>query len=339
MTDIALLPDGERRTALRAVLDTADGIEVVLARAPGYDEVLWAELGRQGWLAAAAPGGGAADLAVLATELGRARVPTPLHHLVEASWTGAPAAAACCLAARVVVTRELLVDGVARYVAYADSASTLVVVAEGAEGPSLVAVAMDAPGVTVRTRPSLAGDRQAEVRLDHVLVRPEAVIARGQEALDRVTRARRMSTLSRGAEAVGASAALVERTAAHAASRHQFGGPIGRLQAVQHRCADMVIDHLAALGAVEDAASALDAGRDGDVELAAAAALVASSCLRVADSAHRVWGGTGYLVDAGIHRWTRLLRGTAAQLGGVHASRLALVDHLAAADGWSTHTT
>jgi len=340
VTDIELLPDGAGRASLRAVLAAAGAADGVVARGPGYDPQLWAELDRQGWLAAAAPGAQVGELAVLASELGWARVPAPLHNRVEACWMGAPATAACCVAARVVMTHELVVDGIAPFVAYADSAPVVVVLADrpdASDGPSLVVVPMDAPGVTVRTRPSLAGDRQAEVRLDHVAVSPGAVIAVGDDARDRVDRARRMSTLSRCAEAVGASAALVDRTAAHAVSRHQFGGPIGRLQAVQHRCADMVMDHLAALGAVEDAVGALEAGGDARVELAAAASLVSSSCLRVADSAHRVWGGTGYLADAGVHRWTRLLRGTAAQLGGTHAQRVALVSGLVARGAWSTH--
>ena len=334
MTGIELLPDGPRRAALRAVLGRAapgDAAPPGGTAPPGYDEARWDGLGAEGWLTAAGPGGRAVDLAELASELGRARVPSPLHTTVEAAWVGAPVGSACCFSAAVVASGGV-VGGRAAHVPYAEGASVFVVLTGASD---LVVVAARARGVTVRVRPSYAGDRQADVAFDGVPV--DGVLASGGDAGERVTLARRRATLSRSAEAVGATAALVEATAAHAATRVQFGGPIGRLQAVQHRCADMVMDHLAAAGAVEDAAAALDAGGDAELELAAAAALVSSAGVRVADSAHRVWGGTGYLAEAGIHRWTRVVRGVAAQLGGAHSRRVALAAGLAAGAGWSTH--
>jgi len=357
--DLDLLPGGGTlRAEVRAYLEPRHDpmrLADLVSGSPGYDPDVWADLGRKGWLTLGTPQATVAELAVLASELGRARVPTPFQNgVVQPSWAGVPAGTrrvAFCLpgpAGRVTpgalgVTCHragagVRLHGVKRYVPYADTAELLVVVADGpGAGVSLVAVPVPADGVTVETAPSIAGDRQAEVRFDDVHADGDAVIGTLGEAAERVRLAVLVGTVSLCAEAVGASAALVERTTAHALTRVQFGGPIGRLQAVQHRLADMAMDHLAAVGAVDDAVACLDAGRPADVEIAAAKALCGTACLRVAASTHQIWGGTGYLADAGLHHWTRLIKGIDAQLGGAREQRRELARLLAAGGGWSTH--
>jgi alkylation response protein AidB-like acyl-CoA dehydrogenase len=44
-----------------------------------------------------------------------------------------------------------------------------------------------------------------------------------------------------GAEAVGAMDALLEQTVEYTRTREQFGQPIGKFQALQHRMAEMVL--------------------------------------------------------------------------------------------------
>jgi alkylation response protein AidB-like acyl-CoA dehydrogenase len=321
----------------------------------GYDESLWAALGRTGWLSAPRLG----DLAVLLSELGRARVPTPVQNgvvqlLAAASVEGvadATVRAALCLAGPdgavapgVLGARcraagdgdEVVVDGVKGYVPYADSADVFLVATDGpGDGVSLVTVPAGARGLAVDVLTSIGGDRQATVSFAAVAGRASVPLG---AAWERVARAVLVGAAGLCSEAVGASAAMIERTAAHAAWRHQFGGPIGRLQAVQHRMADMAIDHLAAAGAVEEAFACLDGGRPAGAEVAAAKSLCGSALLRVAASAHQVCGGSGYLASFGLHEWTRRIKGAEAQLGGTHAQRLAIVAALRERDDWSTHS-
>jgi alkylation response protein AidB-like acyl-CoA dehydrogenase len=374
--ELDLLPGGEPlRGEVRAFL---------AGRQPGddgrgYDPALWASLARAGWLAPRRM----ADLAVVLSELGRARVPTPVQSGVVQVLAAVPVdgvadgavRAAMCLAGPggavapgalgatcrtdgkhvavdgegvavdgedvvvdgedVIDGEDVVVDGVKGYVPYADSADVFVVAVDGpGDGVSLVTVPAVSPGVRVAVAPSIAGDRQAWVSFSGARGRPAAPLG---SAWDRVARAVLVGTAALCAEAVGASAALIERTAAHASAREQFGGPIGRLQSVQHRMADMAIDHLAACGAVDDAIARLDAGLAADAEVAAAKALCGTALLRVAASAHQVWGGTGYLASSGIHEWTRLIKGVDGQLGGAHAQRLALLSALYRRGDWSTH--
>jgi len=229
-------------------------------------------------------------------------------------------------------------DGVKRFVPYADSADTLLVLADGPDdGITLLAVPAATPGITVQTAPVIAGDRQAEVRFDRVQVEEGDIVGPPGGAGDALSRATLVGTVALCAEAIGASAALIERTVARAAARRQFGGPIGAMPAVQQRSADMAIDHLAALDALGEAVRRIDAGDPADVEVAAAKAVCGAACLRVAASAQQVWGGTGYLAEAGIHQWTRLIKGLDAQLGTARAHRRRTAELLRGRDGWSTH--
>ena len=76
-------------------------------------------------------------------------------------------------------------------------------------------------------------------------------------------------------------------------------------------------------------------GESGVLESAAAKALCSVACRRVAASAHQLWGGTGYLADAGIHHLTRLIKGAETMLGGPAHHRRVVVDRLRADGGWS----
>ncbi len=302
--DIELLPGGgELRSEVRRFLAEGAGpVDEVLAAAPGYDVGLWAGMAGRGWLEFPPLG----DLVTVLEELGRARVPTPVQNGVVQSAAalsvlepgGATARLGDLLAGRqryalglsapsgsfspddLGVTCErrgadYRLDGLTRFVPYADSADVVLVAAAGPDGRgcSLVEVSPRASGLSIVAAPSIAGDRQAELRLENVTVPATAIIGPPGGARPALERAIVVGSVGLAAELVGASAALIEQTVAHVTSRHQFGASIGSLPVVQHRCADMVLDHIAALGSVDEAVRALDAGEPGVVESAAAKAL------------------------------------------------------------------
>jgi alkylation response protein AidB-like acyl-CoA dehydrogenase len=132
-------------------------------------------------------------------------------------------------------------------VLHGDSADRLIVSARTAgaspkrHGISLFLVDAHAAGIIIRGFPTIDGQRAAEIEFDDVRVGPDALLARlhtGIEALEWAVD-RGISALC--AEAVGAMERLLELTAEHLRTRKQFGQPIGRFQALQHRIADMAI--------------------------------------------------------------------------------------------------
>ena len=109
------------------------------------------------------------------------------------------------------------------------------------EGISLFVVPVDAAGLRIAGYRTLDGLRAADVVFDKVRVDTGAVIGTpgaGWPILD--------AALDYGAgllcaEAVGAMEAIFEATLDYLKTRQQFGAPIGKFQALQHRMADMYI--------------------------------------------------------------------------------------------------
>ncbi|HEU0203159.1 MAG TPA: acyl-CoA dehydrogenase, partial [Burkholderiaceae bacterium] len=111
-----------------------------------------------------------------------------------------------------------------------------------AQGVSLFLVDRAAPGATVRGYATQDGGRAAEVVLNNVRVEADALVGAKDAALPALERAFDYGIAALCAEAVGIMTALNETTLEYLKTRKQFGVPIGKFQALQHRMADMVIN-------------------------------------------------------------------------------------------------
>ncbi len=108
-----------------------------------------------------------------------------------------------------------------------------------------------------------------------------------------------------GAMGIGLGRAALERAAAYAVERHQFGRALAKHQAVAFKVAEMATELEAARLLVQKAAALRDAGRD--FAMAAAMAKLKGSVAGVAacDAAIQVLGGYGYLRDFEVERYWR----------------------------------
>ena len=109
------------------------------------------------------------------------------------------------------------------------------------DGISLFMVGRETAGATLYAYPTQSGGRAADLRLDDVWLGPDALIGTPGEGLAIVERAVDLGAAALCAEAVGIIAALNEATLDYLKTRKQFGVPIGKFQALQHRMADMFI--------------------------------------------------------------------------------------------------
>jgi len=138
----------------------------------------------------------------------------------------------------------------------------------------------------------------------------------------------------------GVLEAALERTAAYASNRHQFGRPIGSFQAVAARLADGSIDVDAVRLSTLRAAYELDAC--AGTPAAAAHAAVASAHFwaceaghRLAHSAVHIHGGVGLDRSEPAHRYFLAAKANEFRLGGATRQLLDLGDVLATAgDPW-----
>jgi alkylation response protein AidB-like acyl-CoA dehydrogenase len=108
-------------------------------------------------------------------------------------------------------------------------------------GISLFLVGRDAAGVTLFAYPTQSGGRAADLRLEKVTLGSDALIGAAGQGLAVVERAVDTGIAALCAEALGIMVALNEATLNHLKTRKQFGVPIGKFQALQHRMADMFI--------------------------------------------------------------------------------------------------
>src|SRR5208282_5702003 len=101
---------------------------------------------------------------------------------------------------------------------------------------------------------------------------------------------------------MGGAQKVLETTVEYAKMRVQFGRPIGAFQAVQHKCANMLIDVEGAKSAVYYAAWAVSNAAP-DAALAASVAKAASSdaLRRVSADGVQLHGGIGFTWDHDMH--------------------------------------
>lgn len=158
------------------------------------------------------------------------------------------------------------ISGEKRVVAWADAADRIVVTARTAggrtetRGISLFVIDRDAAGVSEKRYRTVDGHRASDIRLDGVRVPPDALVGEPDTAFDDLETVCDHATVLLAAEAVGCMAALRGRTLDYVRQREQFGRPIGKFQAVQHRLVDIDVEHDTAEAIVFAAAEHIDRG-------------------------------------------------------------------------------
>jgi alkylation response protein AidB-like acyl-CoA dehydrogenase len=213
-----------------------------------------------------------------------------------------------------------ILDGHKAVVMHAPAADVLLVSArtsgqpQDATGISLFRVPRTAPGVRLDAYTTVDGTRAADVYLKGVTL-PAANRLGGEGAtLPAIEAALDLGLAALCAEAVGVMQALVDATVQYVQSRQQFGQPIGRFQALQHRIADMVI-HLEQARSMSYLAALRAA--DGDATerrkaLSAAKTVVGQAARYIGQQAVQLHGGMGMTDELIVSHWFKRL--TAADL-------------------------
>ncbi|PTB18854.1 pimeloyl-CoA dehydrogenase small subunit [Trinickia symbiotica] len=200
-------------------------------------------------------------------------------------------------------------------VLHGDSADILLVSARTSgeqtdkHGITLFAVDARTPGVSVKGFPALDGQRVAEIGFDGVRVDAQAVIGAVDHGYPLLEWTVDQGIFALCAEAVGAMSRLTDLTFDYLRTRKQFGSPIGKFQALQHRAADM-------LSAVEQAKSIVyfAAAKLGDDDeqaahraVTAAKALIGKSARYVAQQAVQLHGGMGMTDELAVGWYVKRL--------------------------------
>jgi alkylation response protein AidB-like acyl-CoA dehydrogenase len=183
-----------------------------------------------------------------------------------------------------------------------------------ATGVSLFRIARNSKGLTLDPYPTIDGQRAADVYLQGVEVPAGSRLGAEGGALPVIEAALDIGLAALCAEAVGVMQALVDATVAYVQTRQQFGVPIGRFQALQHRIADMLIhleqarsmSYLAALRCIDE--NIVERRR----ALSAAKAVIGQACRFVSQQAVQLHGGMGMTDELVVSHWFKRL--TAAEV-------------------------
>jgi len=354
--DAASLPGGEERSLLRDSLRRflaehwpADAA-VARGREPEAISTIWSGLVEQGLagLGSEPSEGGLRELAVAMEELGRAACPAPLlgAGLLNLALAGSDASppvkdllarldagsARVCWsfgeldpsagAAQLSWSGDRL-SGTLRFVDGA-AAATHLVVTRGGGRPGLDIVALGGhDGSRVFATRALGANGWAEILLANV---PAVFVPLENRALADVLRVARLALLAR---AHGGARRAFEMAVDYAKERKQFGQPIGRFQAIQHKLADNLIALEGVRTTLEHAAEAFDLGLPDWRYFAAAAVAFGGPALRQASlQTQHAFGAIGYAEEHEAPRHFRRAHLDTVALGGAAAARRDLAAHL-----------
>jgi alkylation response protein AidB-like acyl-CoA dehydrogenase len=341
---------------LRELRDTKD--------ATGFSRELWREMARLGFAGLVVPerwGGAAlgfAELGIVAEELGRNLVPTPLLSCVlgagavlrggsdalrDAVLPGVSSGERVVTLAHDEGTRftphavstraerrggAFVVRGEKSFVLDGHVADSMVVAVRTSgesgsrEGITLLHVPREAPGVTT-TRLDLVDSRNvARVRFDDVRASEGDVVGtvdRGADVLDAVID-RGAATLA--SEMLGGAQEAFDRTIAYLKTRTQFGVAIGSFQALKHRAAWMFCELELTRSLVLEALRAIDVDREDAPALVSAAKARATDTYRlVTDEAVQMHGGVGVTDELDIGFYLKRARVAGETLGAARYHR------------------
>lgn len=321
----------------------------------GHSEELWKKMADLGWMGLIYPeefGGSGlnmVDLVVILEEMGKSAAPGPFFSTVclgglaileagnaEQKQKYLPGIAAGTTKATLAVLEEdarwdekgvklqarkgknnYSLSGVKLFVPDAHVADLIVCVARTTEGPTLFVVDRQQAGVTVTQLKTMDQTRRLnEVRFDKVRVNADAVLSasgKGWEALSRILDCGKVALC---AEMCGGAQKVLDMTVEYAKMREQFGRPIGSFQAIQHKCANMLVQVESAKSATYYAAWAVaNDAPEAPLAAAMAKAYCSDAYRLVTAEGIQVHGGIGFTWEHDIHIYFKRAKGSEVTFG------------------------
>ncbi|MDB5694608.1 MAG: Acyl-CoA dehydrogenase [Sphingomonas bacterium] len=362
-SELQMLRDSARRLAA----DCAPARWSSAGRTGRSDPARWARMIENGWLHAGLDeklggfGFGAAEAALIAQEAGRGLLAEPLlanyvalSLLVEAADTelggqvaeavregrqklafayAEPGARFAWEHPAAHVRREgnaAVLDGRKQVVLGVADADLIVTVARDEAGELVVLlVPAAAPGVEVQGFALVDGTGAGDIRFSGVRLQQEALLARGETARAAIERALDHGATLVCAGAVGAMRAAFEMTLDYVKNRVQFGEPIGRNQALQHRLVDLLRLIRESEILLAEAVAAMDGDRvERGLAVSAAKLHINAAARKVGQEAVQMHGAIGTTDEAAISHYFRALTAMGVLFGDAahHRARFFALD-------------
>jgi alkylation response protein AidB-like acyl-CoA dehydrogenase len=342
------LDDGQRMLAdgaARYVREqaTLEAHRAAIRTPEGFSRSRWAALAEMGWLALPLPeaagglGGTLVEVTLIAEAMGRGLMTEPFvdtvvlcGHLLAGSsaWLKRIAegdavlalahleAGARCEHDSVVATRAhaqasgYRLNGLKTLVFHGAAADAWLVSARLGESLALFMVERGTPGVELRGYELIDGTRAADLQLQDVELPAAALVLPPDHAAATLAEAFDRASLALSAAALGSMEAVLGLTVDYVRTRVQFGQPISKFQAVQHRLAEMLVETEQARSILYAALAGFEADDAGVGRRAVSAAksLIARAGHFVAANGIQLHGGVGVTEEFAVgHHYKALL--------------------------------
>ncbi len=180
------------------------------------------------------------------------------------------------------------------------------------QGISIFLIPKQTDGLKLAPLKTIAGDKQFEVVLDRVKVPEENLIGTQGQGWLIFEKVLQIAALAKCAEMVGGADKVLEMTVDYAKNRTQFGKPIGVFQAIQHHCANMLLDVEGSRYITYKTACLADEGSHSKFWAATAKGWVSEAYKRVIRLGHQIGGGIAVMTEHDLTLYSR--RAKAAEL-------------------------
>jgi alkylation response protein AidB-like acyl-CoA dehydrogenase len=184
-------------------------------------------------------------------------------------------------------------------------------------GISVFRIDAKTPGLKVTPYRTIDGQQAADIEIENAVLPSACLLGAENEAFDAIEGAHHVAISALCAEAVGIMKATNAATLEYTKSRKQFGQPIGKFQALQHRMADMFLQAEQA-----QSMSYLAAIRCGDTDvrerrraLSAAKVVIGQAGRYVAQQAVQLHGGMGMTDELIVSHYFKRLTAIDLTLG------------------------
>lgn len=193
------------------------------------------------------------------------------------------------------------------------------------DGITLFLVDAKSPGVSCTLLKTMAGDKQCEVIFDNVTVPFSKILGNFNEGWPILDNVLEKAAVAQCAQMVGGAKQVLEMTVEYAKQRVAFGHPIGSFQAIQHHCANMLLDVDGCCLLVYNAAWRLSQRLPATREVAIAKALINERFKRIAALGIQIHGAIGFTQDYDLPLYFKRAKAWEINLGNTefHLDKIA----------------
>jgi len=222
--------------------------------------------------------------------------------------------------------KEYIIEGTKLFVENAHIADLIICASRskdstGHEGITLFLTDAKSPDLTCPLLEPIARDKQCQVIFKGVRVPESSILGKPHRDGEYLKRLLQVAAVAKCAEMLGGAQQVMDMTVDFVKERVQFDHPIGSLQAIQHHCANMMIDLEGIRYITYLAAWKVNEGLPFGKEAAMAKAWASEAYRRISDLAHQSHGAIGFCEDHDLPLYSKRAKASEFAFGDAQFQR------------------